>query len=154
MAETSSKSAETQGSEVGSKQAIVSKSFYLFNCDHICSLDSAENLLKSIEEPVGFVISPIVQRYFNLRKMAETCEDIKKASDIMDFAIFMVHAHESRLSINEENAGIGYAMFYRALMEKTGKFILTEWHPGRVLICKLATFFLFSVLPQLSIVSI
>ena len=42
----------------------------------------------------------------------------------MDFAIFVVHAHESRLSINEENAGISYAMFYRTLMEKTGEFSL------------------------------
>ena len=154
MAETSSISAETQGPEVESKQGIVSKSCYLFNCDHTCSLDQAQNLLKSIEGQVGFVISPIVQRYFDLRKMADMCEDIKKASDIMDFAIFVVHAHESRLSINEENAGIGYAMFYRALMEKTGEFISTEWHPGSVLIYKLVTFFLFSLLSQLSIVSI
>jgi len=38
----------------------------------------------------------------------------------MDFAIFVVHANESRLSINEENAGIGYAKIYKALVEKTG----------------------------------
>ena len=41
--------------------------------------------------------------------------------DEMDVAVFVVHAHESRLSINEENAGIGYAKLYRALLEKTGK---------------------------------
>jgi len=39
----------------------------------------------------------------------------------MDFAIFAVHAHESRLSINEDNAGIGYARLYRALLQATGK---------------------------------
>ena len=38
----------------------------------------------------------------------------------MDFAIFVVHAHESRLSINEDNAGIGYARLYRALLQATG----------------------------------
>lgn len=123
MAETSSITTETQGSEEESK-VIASKSCFLFNCDHTCSLDPALKLLKSIKEQVGFVISPIVQRYFDLREMADMCEDIKKASDVMDFAIFVVHAHESRLSINEENAGIGYAMFYRTLMEKTGEFSL------------------------------
>ena len=41
---------------------------------------------------------------------------------VMDFAVFVVHANESRLSINEDNAGIGYARFYRALLQKTGGF--------------------------------
>jgi len=41
----------------------------------------------------------------------------------MDLAVFVVHAHESRLSINEENAGIGYAKIYRALMRKTGGYL-------------------------------
>ena len=36
-------------------------------------------------------------------------------------AFFVVHAHESRLSINEDNAGIGYAKVYRALLEATGE---------------------------------
>ena len=40
----------------------------------------------------------------------------------MDVAVFVVHANESRLSINEDNAGIGYARFYRALLKKTGGF--------------------------------
>ena len=39
----------------------------------------------------------------------------------MDFAIFVVHANESRLSINEDNAGIGYARIYRALLQLTGE---------------------------------
>ena len=158
MAETPSIATETQGSEVDSKEGIASKSCFLFNCDHTCSLEPAQNLLKSIEEQVGFVISPIVQRYFDLHKMADMCEDIKKATDVMDFAIFAVHANESRLSINEENAGIGYAMFYRTLMEKTGEFSLTEWHLRSALICRLVTFFLFTAttkhLPVSNVLSI
>lgn len=146
MAETPSIATETQGSEVDSKEGIASKSCFLFNCDHTCSLEPAQNLLKSIEEQVGFVISPIIQRYFDLHKMADMCEDIKKATDVMDFAIFVVHANESRLSINEENAGIGYAMFYRTLMEKTGEFSLTEWHLRLELSLHLQ--------PQLSILSV
>lgn len=152
MAETPSIATETQGSEVKSKEGIASKSCFLFNCDHTCSLEPAQNLLKSIEEQVGFVISPTVQRYFDLHKMADMCEDIKKASDVMDFAIFVVHANESRLSINEENAGIGYAMFYRTLMEKTGEFSLTEWHLRSALICRLELSFYLQ--PQLSILSV
>jgi len=42
----------------------------------------------------------------------------------MAYAIFVVHANESRLSINEENAGIGYAKLYRALLQKTGELSL------------------------------
>ena len=41
---------------------------------------------------------------------------------VMDFAVFVVHANESRLSINEDNAGIGYGRFYRTLLQKTGGF--------------------------------
>lgn len=40
----------------------------------------------------------------------------------MDFAVFVVHAHESRLSINEDNAGIGYSKFYRAFLGATGEY--------------------------------
>ena len=36
----------------------------------------------------------------------------------MDFAVFVVHARESRLSIND---GRGYTKVYRALMKATGK---------------------------------
>ena len=41
---------------------------------------------------------------------------------VMDVAVFVIHADESRVSINEDNAGIGYARIYRALLEKTGGF--------------------------------
>ena len=65
--------------------------------------------------------SPFNQLYFNLQRMAEMCETTIPTLQI-DFAIFVVHANESRLSINEENAGIGYAKFYRALPQKTDEF--------------------------------
>ena len=38
------------------------------------------------------------------------------------FCGFVVHVHESRLSINEDNAGIGYSKFYRALLGATGEY--------------------------------
>ncbi|PFX16693.1 hypothetical protein AWC38_SpisGene19022 [Stylophora pistillata] len=38
----------------------------------------------------------------------------------MGMAFFMVHAHECVLSINEDDAGIGYAKIYRVLQQATG----------------------------------
>ena len=38
----------------------------------------------------------------------------------MDLAVFVVPAYESRLPINQESAGLGYAEIYRALLQKTG----------------------------------
>lgn len=52
--------------------------------------------------------------------MSEMCENIIPELQ-MDYAIFAVHAQESRLSINEDNAGIGFARIYRALLKATGE---------------------------------
>ena len=52
--------------------------------------------------------------------MVDVCENIIPQLQI-DYAVLVVHAHESRLSLNEDNAGIGYAKIYRALLRATGK---------------------------------
>ena len=73
-----------------------------------------------LEEKYGFKFS-IDRLTFRLQQLAEVCENtIPKL--VMDVAVFVVHADESRLSINEDNAGIGYARIYRALLQKTGGF--------------------------------
>ena len=105
-------------------EAKISKCFHLYNCDKTYKLDSVEKLLESIREKLRFDIS-ITQHYFHLREMSETCERINSEPQ-MDFAIFVVHAHESRLSINEDNAGIGYAKIYRALLQRTGELLLDD----------------------------
>ncbi len=97
------------------------KCFHLFNCDKTYKLDAVENLLKAIEGKVNFDITISTKKYFGLSEMSELCETVKSGPP-MDFAIFVVHAHESRLSINEDNAGIGYARFYRALLQAAGRF--------------------------------
>ena len=52
--------------------------------------------------------------------MSEMCETtIPKLQ--MDFAVFVVHAHESGLKINGDSPRFGYAKFYRALLKATGK---------------------------------
>ena len=95
--------------------------FFLFNCDNTYNLEVVEKFLLDLEEKYGFKFS-IDRLTFGLPLMAEVCEKtLPKLA--MDVAVFVVHANESRLSINEDNAGIGYARIYRALLQKTGGFL-------------------------------
>ena len=95
--------------------------FFLFNCDNTYNLEAVEKFLLDLEEKYGFKFS-IDRLTFGLPLMAEVCEKtLRKLA--MDVAVFVVHANESRLSINEDNAGIGYARLYRALLQKTGGFL-------------------------------
>ena len=100
---------------------------HLFNCDQTYKLDVVEKLFKAIEPKRNFAFS-IQSRYFVLRDMSQVCENIiPDQIKVGDVAVFVVHAHESRLSINEENAGIGYAKIYRTLLQATGeKFCLEK----------------------------
>ena len=99
-----------------------SKRFCLFNCDKTYDLKIVEEFLVEVAKKYGFKIS-VHQLYFGLRRMAEVCETTIPTMQI-DYAIFVVQANESRLSINEDDAGIGYAKFYRALLQKTGELSL------------------------------
>ena len=96
------------------------KRFYIFNCDNTYKLEIVENFLLQVEEKYGFKIS-VDRLNFGLQRMVEVCENTLPKL-VMDVAVFVVHANESRLSINEDKAGIGYARFYRALLQKTGGF--------------------------------
>ena len=89
---------------------------HLFNCDRTYKLNAVEEWLKAVAKS-----SNVVFHYFSLSEMTQLSDKTVPGLDEMDVAVFVVHAHESRLSINEENAGIGYAKLYRALLEKTGK---------------------------------
>ena len=91
----------------------------LFNCDNTYKLDVVERFLMAVKEKHGFQIS--VEKFdFRLNQMAEISETTIPQLQ-MDIAIFVVHAQESRLSINEDNAGIGYAKIYRALLQAAGE---------------------------------
>lgn len=96
--------------------------FYLFNCDETYNLEIVEKFLVEVEEKYGFKIA-VDRRYFGLQQMTDLCEKTLPQL-VIDFAVFVIHADESRLSINEDNAGIGYARIYRALLEKTGNKVL------------------------------
>ena len=91
----------------------------LLNCDGTYKLDAVERFLVTVQEKHGLEFS-IDKRYFGLNEMSKLCETILPQLE-MDFAIFVVHAEESRLSINEDNAGIGYSKIYRALLQATGE---------------------------------
>ena len=94
------------------------RKLHLFNCDRTYKLEAVEDLLNETKAKLGFV--SMEKHYFSLSQMSEmSTKTIPKLQ--MDFAIFVVHAHESRLSINEDNAGIGYAKIYRALLNATGR---------------------------------
>ena len=95
------------------------KRVHLFNCDKTYDLLVVEALLRSVGEKLPFNIT-ISKHYFSLKNMAEICENtISKLT--IHFAFFVVHANESRLSINESNMDIGYTKVYRALLQATGK---------------------------------
>ena len=88
------------------------KRVYVFNRDNTYKLEPVEKLLDQFSIHVE-------KHSFRLPEMSEMIEKIPTLE--MDMAFFVVHAHESRLSINEDNAGIGYAKIYRALLQATGK---------------------------------
>lgn len=95
------------------------RKIHLFNCDRTYKLDSVEDWLTRTKSKLGFELS-VDKHYFPLSEMLELSN--KKVPELqIDVAVFVVHAHESRLSINEANAGIGYAKIYKALLQATGE---------------------------------
>ncbi len=92
----------------------------LFNCDGTYKLDAVERFLMGVGEKHGFEFSTH-KHYFGVNEMTKFCETTVPQLR-MDFAFFVVHAEESRLSINEDNAGIGYTKIYRALLQATGEW--------------------------------
>ena len=92
---------------------------HLFNCDKTYKFQPIRTLLSEVENESEWKFA-VEEHYFPLPKMAEICDKIHKWE--MDFAVFVVHANESRLSLNEEKEGIGYTKIYRTLLRTTSKF--------------------------------
>ena len=93
------------------------KRVHLFNCDNTYKLEPVEKLLDQMQFSIH--VESVEKHSFRLAKMSQMVDTIPTLK--MDMAFFVVHAHESRLSINEDNAGIGYAKIYKALLQATGK---------------------------------
>ena len=116
---------EMETSDEKANQANI-KCVHLFNCGQTYKLDVVEKLFKAVEPKLNFAFS-IQSHYFVLRDMSQVCENIiPDQIKVDDVAVFVVHAHESRLSINEDNAGIGYAKIYRALLQATGEVFCSQ----------------------------
>ena len=97
------------------------RNIHLFNCDQTYKLDIVENWLTETKAKPGRGFSfSVKQHYFTLPQMSEMSTETIPGLE-MDLAVFVVHAHESRLSINEDNAGIGYAKIYRALQGRASE---------------------------------
>ncbi|CAH3119290.1 unnamed protein product, partial [Pocillopora meandrina] len=90
---------------------------HLFNCDNTYKLEPVEHLLNKIAELDGHHMC-VVKHSFKLAKMSEIVDKISTLA--MDMAVFVVHAHESWPSSNEDNRGIGFTKIYRALLQATG----------------------------------
>ena len=86
-----------------------------FNCDHLYELHVIEDLLYSCKPKMGFDFT--VENHYSFSELAELSEKIVPALKI-DFAVFVVHAQESSLSIND---GRGYSKLYKALLQATGR---------------------------------
>ena len=97
------------------------KTIHLFNCDKLCSLSEVESLLKAVEKNVAFKISKIVKHQFTTGQITEIAEKTIPNLRVMDYAVFVVHAHECSLSFNEDS---GYGKIYAALKKRarSGKF--------------------------------
>ena len=118
---------EMETSDEEGNQANI-KCVHLFNCDQTYKLDVVEKLFKAVEPKLNFAFS-IQSHYFVLRDMSQVCENIIRFPDqikVDDVAVFVVHAHESHLSINEVNDRIGYSKIYRALLQATGEKLCSE----------------------------
>ena len=68
---------------------------------------------------LGFEFS-VEKHNFTLSEMSELSTKTIPAMK-MDFATFVIHAHESVLRINNDNLDHGYAKVYRASLQATGK---------------------------------
>jgi len=95
------------------------RKFHLFNCDDVYQLSIVEDLLNATKARLGFEFS-VEKHIFTLSEMSELSMKRIPAME-MDFAMFVVHAHESGLLINDDNLERGYAKVYRALLQATGK---------------------------------
>jgi len=96
------------------------RKFHLFNCDNVYQLSIVEDLLMATKARLGFEFS-VEKHSFTLSERSEL--STKKIPAMkMDFAMFVVHAHESVLLVNNDNLEHGYAKVYRALLQATGNF--------------------------------
>jgi len=82
-------------------------------------LDAVETLLSGSKGKLGFDVLVFKHNVSEILLQSSEMYDSIVPDLPMDFAIFVVHASEARLSINEDITGNGYAKIYRTLLKAT-----------------------------------
>ena len=77
-----------------------------------------ESLLKAVEKKVAFKISNIVKHPFRGGQITDEVEKTIPSLVDMDYAVFVVHAHECCLAFNEDTS---YGKLYGALKRQAGQ---------------------------------
>ncbi|XP_070555352.1 dentin sialophosphoprotein-like [Ptychodera flava] len=97
----------------------------LMNCDRLVDLQKIrEDLFANVNEDCLQAKTEYF-RQDDMKKRAKELRDRAKLNaDQVHLAILVVHADESRLSINEKDAGIGYEQIYSALLELSGGCVI------------------------------
>ena len=95
---------------------------YIFNCDKTCNLDSVETLLSGSKGKLGSNVLVFKHNVSEILSQSSEMYDSIVPDLPMDFAIFVVHANEAQLLINEDIAGNGYAKIYRTLLKAAGVY--------------------------------
>ena len=95
---------------------------YIFNCNKTCNLDAAEKLLSGLKRKLGFDVLVFKHNVSDISSQSTEMYDSIVPDLPMNFAVFVVHASEARLLMNEDIAGNGYAKIYRTLLKATGLY--------------------------------
>ena len=100
------------------------RKIHLINCGNTYKLEPVEQLLtattKKLETRLGIHVESVDKHIFRLAEMSDIVTKAILTLE-MDMAFFVVHAHESQLSINEDDDEKGYGKIYRALLQATGR---------------------------------
>lgn len=111
-------SAKLKANMAGTKPTAERKGIHVFNCDNLCNLSEVESLLKVVEKKVAFKISQVVKHKFRGGQIAGLVEKTIPNLKGIDYAVFVVHAHESSLTFSDVDSG--YGKIYEALAKRTG----------------------------------
>lgn len=95
----------------------------IFHCGDLVNIAALAQSLKGL--PVrgltgADAVAALVE--FTLHELRKTIEDVQEGRRFagVKMALLVLHADESRLSVAERNAGIGYGKLYHALAAATG----------------------------------
>jgi len=94
----------------------------MYNCDRTVDLSAQVTpLFDGCSSEYTFDQSMV---YFGIRDIESKASELERQEPTDHIAVFAVNANESRLSINEERAGIGYRKIYQAIRNHSKNHVL------------------------------